>query len=365
MKKISNQLNLLSRADVNCKCKTIDDIFCCKNELALLFYENKALKETQAKLSKIGFESVIEADLLRIRLNDAQKDLAVICQKMGWSEAEQEGIMGLPLNSDSAINLSDMRNVKPLSQLAALVKSSDITDIIKNKAFTSYFQPIVELSSMQIYGYEALLRGVKEDGEIVLPEDILKTAKKADLLFYLDRAARETALKTAAVKRIDKKVFINFLPTAIYNPANCLLDTVRWAMQLEFDPQNIVFEVVETEKTMDIDHLKKILDFYKSHGFSVALDDVGSGYSSLSMLSKIRPDIIKIDREIIKDIDKDRLKQSIFNAFLKVANDNDIVVLAEGVETFSEAEWIIDSGVKLAQGYFWGKPMAEPIRVVG
>lgn len=350
---------------MNCKCKTIDDIFCCKNELALFFYESRVAIDAQVALSKLGFESTFEADALMIKLQDAQKDVAEICSKMGWSEAEQEGIMSLLRDSASPLSFADMRNVKPLSQLAALVKSTDITDIIKNRAFTSYFQPIVELSSMQIYGYEALLRGVKENGEIVSPEDILQTAKKADLLFFLDRAARETALKTAAVKRIDKKVFINFLPTAIYNPKNCLLDTVRWAMQLEFDPQNIVFEVVETEKTMDFDHLKKILDFYKSHGFSVALDDVGSGYSSLNMLSKIRPDIIKIDREIISGIDKDPLKQSIFNAFVKVANDNGIIALAEGVETFNEAEWIVDSGVKLAQGYFWGKPMAEPVRVVG
>jgi EAL domain-containing protein (putative c-di-GMP-specific phosphodiesterase class I) len=350
---------------MSCKCKNFDDIFCCKDELTLFFYESRVVEDAKNRVEKLGFVCETEAEILRVRLKDAEKDVSNICKNCGWSEMEQEGITALLSKSGEPLSFSDMKGVKPLSQLGAISESAEITDIIKNKAFTSYFQPIVDIASGEIYGYEALLRGVKTDGSILPPQQILDTARRGDMLFYLDRAARETALKTAAVKRIDKKVFINFLPTAIYNPQNCLLDTVRWAMQLEFDPKNIVFEVVETEKMIDTEHLKKILDFYKNHGFSVALDDVGSGYSSLSMLSQIRPDIIKIDREIISGIDKDEFKQSIFTALTKVAKDHAITVLAEGVETLPEAEWLTDSGAHLAQGYFWGKPTAEPIRTLG
>ncbi len=349
---------------MNCKCKTLDDIFCCKDELTLFFYESRVVNDAIERLSKMGFDSNLEDGALRIKLKNAEADVSKICKETGWSEAEQEGIMAMLRKSDEPLSFLDMRSVKPLSQLAAVSESSEITNIIKNKAFTSYFQPIIEVDTGEIYGYEALLRGVRDDGSILPPSQILDTARRGDMLFYLDRAARETALKTAAVKRIEKKVFINFLPTAIYNPENCLLDTVRWAMQLEFDPKNIVFEVVETEKMIDTEHLKKILDFYKNHGFMVALDDVGSGYSSLSMLSQIRPDIIKIDREIISGIDSNSFKQSIFNALMKVATDHGITVLAEGVETLPEAEWVAESGAHLAQGYFWGKPSAEPIRVL-
>ncbi len=349
---------------MNCKCKTLDDIFCCKDELALFFYEQRVVKDALEKLSNLGFECEMENETVRIKLKNAEADVAKICQDTGWSTAEQEGIMAMLKSSGEPLSFLDMRSVKPLSQLAAISESSEITNIIRDKAFTSHFQPIVDIESGEIYGYEALLRGVRYDGSILPPNQILDTARRGDMLFYLDRAARETALKTAAVKRIEKKVFINFLPTAIYNPQNCLLDTVRWAMQLEFDPKNIVFEVVETEQMSDTKHLKNILDFYKNHGFMVALDDVGSGYSSLSMLSQIHPDIIKIDREIISGIDSDSFKQSIFNALLKVATDHGITVLAEGVETLPEAEWISESGAHLAQGYFWGKPSAEPIRAL-
>jgi len=348
---------------MNCKCKNIDDIFCCKDELVLFFYEERVIKSALDKLLSLGFDCKKEEQTVVVKLQNAEADVAKICAESGWSAAEQEGIMAMLRESNSPLSFYDMKSVKPLSQLAAITESSEITNMIKNKSFTSYFQPIIELATGEIYGYEALLRGVRDDGEILTPGKILDTAKRGDMLFFLDRAARETALKTAAVKRIDKKVFINFLPTAIYNPQNCLLDTVRWAMQLEFDPKNIVFEVVETEKIIDVEHLKRILDFYKSHGFMVALDDVGSGYSSLSMLSQIRPDIIKIDREIVSSIDSDPFKQSIFTALTKVAADHGITVLAEGVETMPEAEWILGSGAHLAQGYFWGKPTAEPIKI--
>ncbi|MEY4504840.1 MAG: hypothetical protein RL154_1136 [Pseudomonadota bacterium] len=347
---------------MSCKCETLDDLFCCKDELALFFYEQGVMQKAKNSIHTLGYVCEIENDCLRIKLNNAQSDLDAICKNVAFAEAEMKGIMALLRNSKEPLSFRDMRSVKPLFQLATLAASSEMVEIIKNKSFTSYFQPIIDLKQGDIYGYEALLRGVKDDGSIVYPMPILEAARNGDLLFYLDRAARETALKTAAVKRIDKKLFINFLPTAIYNPENCLQDTVRWAKQLEFDPKNIVFEVVETENIQDTKHLKSILDFYKSHGYMVALDDVGSGYSSLNMLNELRPNIIKIDREIITDIHINSFKQSIFTALVKIAYDNQIIVLAEGVETQNEANYVKENGAHLAQGYYWAKPNAEPIR---
>ena len=100
---------------------------------------------------------------------------------------------------------------------------------------------------------------------------------------------------------------------------------------MEFDLKNVIFEVVESENIEDIEHLKNILNFYKSKGFMVALDDVGSGYSSLNMIVQLLPDIVKVDREIVKDIDKNRANQSVFTAIVNIAKENNITVLAEGI----------------------------------
>ncbi|MFZ3053267.1 MAG: EAL domain-containing protein, partial [Sulfuricurvum sp.] len=141
-----------------------------------------------------------------------------------------------------------------------------------------------------------------------------------------------------------------------------LQSTVKWAKQLDFNPKNIIFEVIESDHVADLDHLKKILDYYKSQGFMVALDDVGSGYSSLNMIAKLLPDIVKIDREIIDHIDTNIVNQSIFRAIVQIAKESNILVLAEGIERAEEAAFCTREGADLAQGYYFGKPSAEPIR---
>jgi EAL domain-containing protein (putative c-di-GMP-specific phosphodiesterase class I) len=180
--------------------------------------------------------------------------------------------------------------------------------------------------------------------------------------FVFDRMCRETALKTSAIKEVDKKIFINFIPTAIYDPEFCLTSTLEWAKQLKFDPKNIVFEVIESHNVKDKEHLIKILNYYKENGFLISLDDVGEGYSSLNMIIDIKPDIIKVDRNIIFNIDKDIMKQSIYKAIRSICLDNGIKLLAKGVETPYELEKIKEIGVDYAQGNYFSKASAEIIR---
>jgi EAL domain-containing protein (putative c-di-GMP-specific phosphodiesterase class I) len=125
-----------------------------------------------------------------------------------------------------------------------------------------------------------------------------------------------------------------------------------------------VFEVVETQNVKDQLHLKEILMYYREKGYKIALDDVGEGYSSLNMLIKLKPDIIKIDRNIIENINKDEFKQSVYKALYTVAKENNIEVLAEGIETPYEIETIRSIGVDYMQGYYFAKPSAEPIRTI-
>ena len=114
----------------------------------------------------------------------------------------------------------------------------------------------------------------------------------------------------------------------------------------------------------DKEHLKTILNFYRNKGFLIALDDVGEGYSSLNMIIDIKPDIIKVDRNIIENIDTDTMKQSIYKALRTICVDNNIKILAEGVETPYELEKIKEIGVDYAQGYYFAKPSSEIIRII-
>ena len=157
------------------------------------------------------------------------------------------------------------------------------------------------------------------------------------------------------------KVLYNFLPSTIYNPDFCLQHTFKIVEKYKINPADLVFEVVETEKILDVDHLKKVLNQYKKEGMKVALDDVGSGFSTVDMLELLKPDYVKIDRSYISFCDQDENKQ----LFLKETNDRakslGIQTLAEGIERVEEFELCRSLGFDLAQGYLIGKPSLNPV----
>ncbi|MDY0117714.1 MAG: EAL domain-containing protein [Sulfurimonadaceae bacterium] len=282
--------------------------------------------------------------------------------KEHYNELELADIKLYIIGISDGFNYQALLGAKSLQRYINLIDDKEFFDIVNNESLTSYFQPIVDIHANEIYGYEALIRGVKEDGSLMYPDILFEKSKRNDLNFKLDRLCRESALKTAAVKKIQQKVFINFIPTSIYDPEFCLNSTVKWANQLEFNPKNIVFEVVETEHVKDQAHLKKILTYYREQGYQIALDDVGEGFSNLNMLIDLKPDIIKVDRNIIDHIDKDDMKLSVYKALYDIASSSGIKILAEGLERVEELEAIKSIGVDYVQGYYYAKPQAEPVR---
>jgi len=348
-------------------CNKCNEVFRLESSAAKLYWMSEVDELTQKSkifLKKLGFEVYENGGINYIELPDAklffEENIDAILNT--FNSLESEDIRLHIQNKGTEFNFTSILGAKTLQRYTNLIEDKEFFDIVQNKSLTSYFQPIIKADDRSIYGYEALIRGVKANGELVFPDVLFEKSTRNDLNFKLDRLCRESALKTAAVKQITQKVFINFIPTAIYDPEFCLSSTVKWAKQLEFDPKNIIFEVVETEAVKDKEHLSNILKFYQKQGFEIALDDVGEGYSSLNMLIKLRPNIIKIDRNIIQDIHKDELKQSTYRALYNLAKENGIKVLAEGVESSFELEAIESIGVDLIQGYYFGRPSAEPLR---
>lgn len=329
--------------------------------ISCMVAELAAIMEEYFRKRKIAYEFE-DNRTLWAKIDAFAETIQDMCQTTFTSKVLRNDIKMLFLQPHEKLTPTTLVRMKTLQQYKDMLSSQKLIEIIENGSLTTHFQPIVDMKTSTIYGYESLVRGVEDDGSLIYPDRLFGWAKEGDMLFYLDRACRETSLKTAAVKNIHAKVFINFIPTAIYDPNHCLQSTVAWAKQLNFDPKNIIFEVVESEHIADIEHLKSILDFYKSQGYQVALDDVGSGYSSLNMIAKLHPDIVKIDREIIDKIDTNLMNQSIFKAIVQIAKESGIVVLAEGIERAEELAFCAKEGADLVQGYYFGKPSAEPRR---
>lgn len=248
---------------------------------------------------------------------------------------------------------------KAFEELDDVLEKQWIDDVIKNEQLICYYQPIVDIEK-QVFGYEILSRFQDKDGSIIYPNEIFSAAKTRGRLYALDRICRMTAVRYAAPLE-NKKAFINFIPTSIYSPEFCLKSTTSLAIELGVNPAELVFEVVESEKVEDIDHLKKILTYYKDKGFQYALDDVGEGYSTLEMLEEIEPKYMKLDMKYVQDVATDSTKQQVAMKFLKKANEINSVPLAEGIETIEDFEWLKEVGYQLFQGYYFGKPAPTPL----
>ncbi|SDJ36389.1 EAL domain-containing protein [Salimicrobium halophilum] len=234
-----------------------------------------------------------------------------------------------------------------------------IDDVIKKRLVTCHYQPIVT-DNGDVYAYEMLARFYNEEGETIFPGEIFGAAKERGRLYALDRLCRMTAVRHS-VNLKDKLAFINFIPTSIYNPEFCLRSTTALATQLSVDPRQLVFEVVETEQVKDVEHLKSILNYYRSKGFQYALDDVGEGFSTMTMLQDIKPNYMKLDMKYVQGVADDESKQKVAKQFLTQARKDRAVPLAEGIEEEEDFEWLKKEGYQLFQGYMFGKPSPEVI----
>ncbi|WNR45310.1 EAL domain-containing protein [Paenibacillus roseipurpureus] len=247
---------------------------------------------------------------------------------------------------------------RPLSELSVLQDTKWVEPLIIERRVYMHFQPIVDMNE-QIYAYEALARFMDEEGSLLYPNTVFSAAKTRGRLYALDRLCRMKAVEEAVPLRA--KTFINFIPTSIYSPEFCLKSTIELAAKLNADPSLFVFEVVETEKTEDLAHLKRILAFYKEKGFQYALDDVGEGFSSLEVLTELKPNYMKLDRVYVHGVSRDSAKQLTAELFLEAALRIGSIPLAEGIESREDFEWLKQRGYQLFQGYLFGKPSLPPI----
>lgn len=216
------------------------------------------------------------------------------------------------------------------------------------------FQPIVDARDRSIFGYEALVRS--EDGggaaEVI-------ARLRPEQLYRFDQTCRVKAIETAAKLGLRQRLSINFLPNAVYEPATCIRLTLSAAQRCGFPTDKLIFETAESERVRDQPHMTRIYRDYKSRGFLTAIDDFGAGYAGLTLLAEFQPDLLKLDMALVRNIDRDPVRQAIVDGVMRIATAVGSTVLAEGVETDAEFRTLRTLGVHLHQGYLFGRPQLE------
>ena len=261
--------------------------------------------------------------------------------------------------------IDEMGRMTTLAILFNRFQAKWLVESVEEERYESWFQPIVRVNDKSIFAHEGLFRVRDDQGSIVPPALAFKLAEKSDLLFSLDLVARRSAVECAAKAKLGGKLFINFNPSSIYDPSYCLRATASSINEIGVKPEDVVFEVTETHRATDINHLKGILAFYRNAGFQVALDDIGSGWSGLNLLQTLRPDYVKIDMELVRNVHIDEYKQNIVTNLVRIAKANDIEVIAEGIEVEEEAQWLTNARADYLQGYLYGKPKAYEAELSG
>ena len=226
-------------------------------------------------------------------------------------------------------------------------------------AFTMAFQPILDLSDGSVWAYEALVRG--PGGE---PAGTILDRVTDETRYRFDQAARVKAIELAGrlfPRDSGTRLSINFMPNAVYEPNACIRASLEAARRVDFAHQRIMFEFTEQERFRDIAHVKRIVAAYRKQGFLTALDDFGAGFAGLCLLANFRPDLIKIDMDLLRGLDADAARYAIVSGVVAIARALDVTVLAEGVETAAELDALRGLGITLVQGYYFSRPLLEAL----
>ncbi len=258
------------------------------------------------------------------------------------------------------LDLRDYFEVEPLERLMERVRASWLIDMLEAGNFTSAFQPIVHaLRPKEAFAYEALLRGT-DAAAAFSPLELFEIARKVDLVAYLDLVARETAIAEAARHRLSGKLFLNITPSAFLDSSDSLAEMTASFAHYGIERSAVVFELVETEAAGDPDRVADVVKQYRGAGFAVALDDLGSGYASLQMLSVVRPEYVKLDMSLIRNVHLDEYQGLIARKLIETSHELNVLVIAEGVETADEFAWCRTHGADYIQGYFVSHPQLVP-----
>jgi EAL domain-containing protein (putative c-di-GMP-specific phosphodiesterase class I) len=242
---------------------------------------------------------------------------------------------------------------------AAMAKCSGCQDDeLLGFDFDMAFQPIIDAARQRVWGYEALVRGLNGENAF----SVLSRVTEANR-YKFDQLCRIKAIEKAAERfdRSDLVLSINFMPNAVYEPAACIRATLAAANRTGFDRSRLMFEFTENEPMRDTNHVGRIIAAYREFGFLTALDDFGAGYAGLGLLARFQTDLIKIDMELLRGVDDSRPKQTIIAGLVNIAADLGIQLLAEGVETEAEFKILTAIGLRLFQGYYFGRPHVGPV----
>ncbi|HSL12530.1 MAG TPA: EAL domain-containing protein [Actinomycetota bacterium] len=244
--------------------------------------------------------------------------------------------------------------------LGKLSYSSLLREAVAEERWMLHYQPVIDLNDRRVVGAEALIRSQDPFGGLLAPGEFIPAAEELGLIEAIgDWVIEEVARQQLAwlSEGLDLAISFNLSPRQLWTPrlADRVVERLR---KLDLDPSKLTAEITESTAMADPDRTQRVLRELRAWGLGLAIDDFGTGYSSLSRLKHMPVDILKIDREFIRNVDRDVRLAGMVRAMIQVAHSLEMVAHAEGVETEDEYAFLRANGCRYAQGYWFARPMA-------
>jgi EAL domain-containing protein (putative c-di-GMP-specific phosphodiesterase class I) len=243
--------------------------------------------------------------------------------------------------------------------LGKLSMSTRLRKAVENQHWQLHYQPVVDLADASVVGVEALLRWNDPNGGLVPPGEFIPLAEEMGLIELIgDWVVEEVARQDAEwrAQGLELELSFNLSPRQLWQPdiASRILSRLDDGA---VDPARVVVEVTESTAMTDPDRTLRILRDLHGRGLRIAIDDFGTGYSSLSRLKHMPVDILKIDRSFVRDVHADAQAGSMVQAIIQLANGLGMTPLAEGIESEQEWRFLVERGCRLAQGFYFCRPV--------
>lgn len=237
----------------------------------------------------------------------------------------------------------------------------EVRSIIEQGLLSILFQPIVAPGENTIHGYEALTRG-PSGSALHAPGSLFNAACQAGLLLELEQQCWRLAHERFIELGLPGRLFLNTSSRSLIQPGQPLLRALRGTGKPELRPERVVIEITEQYPIDDFAAVVRAASEYRVQGFHLAIDDLGAGYSGLRLWSELRPDYVKIDSHFLQRVHEDPIKQEFIRSIRDIALGTKSRVVAEGIETASEYQTLLQLGIGLGQGYYFSRPKSRPPR---
>ena len=318
------------------------------------------LGHSEAKLARIASAAGAAA-----RREDESGALAIETCDARWprlregfecelSSVEREAVRLIATRTgDPAPTLRDLAKVVTLEQHIIRLRSDWLIRRLDSDALSVGFEPVAYADAPEeIFANAAVVRAEDDAGRAVAAADLFDLARGADFLAALDRAARLSAIRAIAEARIEGPVFVDFAPSAIYDPRFCLRTTLSEAERCGVTREAVVFSILSADGGANVDHLQDVLGYYVDQGFRTAMTLSTRREASFEMLQRLRPNVLVIEAGLVEGVRQDPSREVVARKLIEIAHRLQLDTVVKGVDTEEDCEWAYSHGASYVQGAF-------------